>query len=70
MRPEPVAPRVIAALASGDRSTTEVARALGVTRDRARIVLCGMERNDMVERVGTVRSGRVGMPQTIWSLRP
>lgn len=70
MQPERTAPRIRAALADGDRSTTEVAKAIGVTRDRARIVLRVLEEDGIVERVGVVRSGRVGMPATIWSLRP
>lgn len=67
---EPTAPRILAVLADREMSTVEVARAIGVTRDRARIVLREMERSDAVERVGTVRSGRVGMPATVWSVRP
>jgi RNA-binding protein YhbY len=70
MQRESVASRVKTSLADRELSTVEVARAIGVTRARAAIVLREMERNDAVERVGTVRSGRVGMPATIWSLRP
>lgn len=67
---ESTPPRILAALRGRDLPTTQVAKAIGVTRARAAIVLRAMERDELVERVGTVRSGRVGMPQTIWSLRP
>lgn len=70
MQPDRTAPRILAVLRGRDLPTTQVAKAIGVTRARAAIVLRAMERDDLVERVGTFRSGRVGMPQTIWSLRP
>lgn len=69
MQRDRTAPKILAILREGDQPTTAIAAKLGVTRDRAAVVLRELAREDLVERVDVVRSGRVGMPQNVWGLR-